>query len=159
MACSGNLPLSFGFHVSETPSNLFWILDSGATDHMTPSSKQFSTYSPCPSNKKIVTADGTLVTVAGIGDIQLNHFITLKRVLHVPKLSMNLVSIQKLTNDLSCNVIFQNDCCIFQNKESGMTIGRARERNGLYYLLEPGQSTKVHLSHSFMSESFLSKKE
>ncbi|KAI5448172.1 hypothetical protein KIW84_015552 [Lathyrus oleraceus] len=57
---SSKLPLSFGFHVSETPSCLFWILDSGATYHMTPYSKQFSTYSLYPSNKQISTAYGTL---------------------------------------------------------------------------------------------------
>lgn len=83
---------------------------------MTPSFELFSTYHHCPSNKKIATTDGTLVIVSGIGDIQINHFITLKRVIHVPKLTMKLVSIQKLTNDLSCSVTFQNDCCIFQDK-------------------------------------------
>jgi hypothetical protein len=138
-AYSGKLPLSFGFNVSETASRPSWIIDSGATDHMTPSSKQFSTYSPCPSNKKIATADGTLVTVAGIGDIQINHFITLKRVLHVPKLFVNLISIQKLTSDLSCSVTFQNDCCILKDKESGKSIEHAKEWNGLYYLEKPCQ--------------------
>ena len=28
-----------------------WIIDSGASDHMTNSSKHFISYSPCPSNK------------------------------------------------------------------------------------------------------------
>ena len=36
-----------------------WILDSGATNHTTHSSNQFKTYTPCPSNWKIVVADGT----------------------------------------------------------------------------------------------------
>ncbi|RVW85209.1 hypothetical protein CK203_046576 [Vitis vinifera] len=43
-----------------------WIIDSGATDHMTLSSEKFSTYIPCPSNKKITIADGSLATVAGL---------------------------------------------------------------------------------------------
>nr|KYP61346.1 hypothetical protein KK1_015833 [Cajanus cajan] len=107
---------------------------------MTPSSKFFSTYFPCPSNKKIATADGTLITVAGIGNIHINSFIILKNVLHVPKLYTNLISVQKLTNDISCNVVFNNNCCVFQDKESRRTIGRARERNGLYLLEEPSLS-------------------
>ncbi|BAT99697.1 hypothetical protein VIGAN_10120400 [Vigna angularis var. angularis] len=53
---------------------------------MTPLPKYFSTYSPCPSNKKISTADGTLITAAGQGEIQLSPSMTLKNVLHVPKL-------------------------------------------------------------------------
>ena len=39
------------------------------------------------------------------------------------------------------------------------TIRSAREKNFLYYLEEPNQCKKVHLSHSFMSESVLSEKE
>nr|KYP54943.1 hypothetical protein KK1_001144 [Cajanus cajan] len=80
---------------------------------MTPLAKHFSTYSSCPSNKKIATADGTLITAAGQGNIQINPLIILKDVLHVPKLSTNLASIQKLIKDLSCIVVFYNDHCVF----------------------------------------------
>ncbi|KAK2433017.1 putative mitochondrial protein [Trifolium repens] len=144
-------PISFGLNVSNTPSNRCWILDSGATDHMTPLARHFSTYSPCPSNKKIATADGTLITVAGQGDVQINHSMTLKNVLHIPKLAINLISIQKLTQDLSCNVIFHNLDCVLQDKISGRTIGHAREWNGLYYLEEPDLSSKKDLPHSLVS--------
>ena len=89
---------------------------------MTHLSNKFSTYSPCPSNRKIVTADGSLITVAGLGDVKITPLVTLKNVLHVPKLSTNLVSIQKLTKDLCCNVIFDNNYCIFQDKDSRRMI-------------------------------------
>ena len=35
-----------------------WVIDSGATDHMTHSTQKFSTYNPCPSNKNIATVVG-----------------------------------------------------------------------------------------------------
>ena len=161
LAYSGKHPFSFGLNASETPFKHSWIMDSGATDHMTHSSKFFSTYSPCPSNKKIATADGSLATVAGTGDVQINPSITLKKVLHVPKLSTNLVSVQKLTQDLLCNVVFYNSYCVFQEKDSGRTIGHARERDGLYYLEEPTRSNvfKSRFPNSLMSESTLSNKE
>ena len=92
-----------------------WIIDSGATDHMTNSSLRFKTYTPCPSNRKILVADGSLTTVAGLGDIQITSQLTLKNVLHVPKLSTNLLSIQKLTHDLNCAVIFYPTHCEFQD--------------------------------------------
>ncbi|RDX78686.1 hypothetical protein CR513_40998, partial [Mucuna pruriens] len=139
LAYSCMLPLSFGFNISKALLSL-WVLDSRATDHMTPSSKYFSTYSPCPNNKKIATTDGTLVTVVGIGYIQINPSITLKDVLHVPKLSTNLVFVQKLTNDLSCI-----------DKELGRMIGRARERNDLYLLEEPSVPKKKKQSYSCQS--------
>lgn len=87
---SGMLLTSHGLNVSDTPFSNSWIIDSGVTDQMTNLSQNFSTYTPCPSNKKIATADGSLTLVAGLEDIQLNSFLTLKNVLHVPKLSINL---------------------------------------------------------------------
>ena len=92
---------------------------------MTFESSLFIAYSPFPSIRKVVTADGSLTTVAGIGDAQINSSLTLKNVLHVPKLSTNLISIHKLTHDLCCQVTFNDTYCIFQEKDSGKTIGRA----------------------------------
>ena len=83
-----------------------WIIDSGATDHMTSKSQLFNTYTPSPSNKKIVVVNGSLVTITGFKDIHITLTLILKNVLHVPKLSTNLVSIQKLTHDLKCYAIF-----------------------------------------------------
>ncbi|ESR41858.1 hypothetical protein CICLE_v10013627mg [Citrus x clementina] len=42
-----------------------WVIDLGATDHMTHSSHKFIIYDPCLSNKKICTTDGSLSTVVG----------------------------------------------------------------------------------------------
>lgn len=93
-AYSSKSSFSFGLNVSETPFCQSWILVSRATDHMTHSSKHFSTYSPCPIHKKIETADKSLASVAGIGDVTINPSITLKIVIHDPKLPINLVSVQ-----------------------------------------------------------------
>jgi len=119
-------PFSFGLNVLDTLFTHSWILDSGATYHMTPLPKYFSTYFPCPSNKKVFIVDGTLITTSGQGEVQINPYITLKNVLHVPKLSINLISIQKLTKDLACNVVFQSNAYILQDKNSGRMIRHAR---------------------------------
>ena len=65
LAHSVKFPFSQAFSVSGMSLSSSWIIDSGATDHMTLSSEKFSTYIPCPSNKKITIADGSLATVAG----------------------------------------------------------------------------------------------
>ena len=77
--------------------------------------------------------DGSLTTVAGQGDILINRNLTLKDVLHVPKLCTNLVSIQKLTHDANCRVIFYPFFCEFQEKESRKMIGRVRVKDGFYH--------------------------
>jgi hypothetical protein len=60
-------------------------MDSGATDHMTHSSKYFLMYTPYPINRKIATADGSLTIVAGVGDVQINPIVTLKKCFSRPQ--------------------------------------------------------------------------
>ena len=74
-----------------------WVIDSSTTYHMTHSSHQFNNYNPCRSSRKIATTNGLLTIVASVGDVQISPTLTLRNVLHVQKLSTNLVSIQKLT--------------------------------------------------------------
>ena len=57
--------------------------------------------------------DGSLTIVIGVGDIQNSPTLTLRNVFHVLKLFTNLVSIQKLTQDLGCNVTFYPIQCVF----------------------------------------------
>ena len=79
------------------------------------SSHQFNTYNPCRSCRKRVIANGSLTTVVSVGDVQISPTLTLRNVLHVQKLSTNLVSIQKLTQDLGCIVTFFPTYCVFQD--------------------------------------------
>ena len=74
-----------------------WILDSGATDHMTHSSHWFNIYNPSSNEKSIFVADGKSITVKGQGNINLSPTLSLKNVLHVPQISNNLISIHQLT--------------------------------------------------------------
>jgi len=97
---------------------------------MTPLLTHFSTYSPCPSNKKISTTDGSLITVAGQGNVQISPTIILQNVLCIPKLSASLISIQKLTKDLSCNVVF---LCVIV-----LVFFRTRIQGGRFVMLENG---------------------
>src|ERR1044072_6853114 len=110
-----------------------WVIDSGASDHMTSRSSLFKTYSPCSGNEKIRIADGTFSAIAGIGNITLSKAIDLKKVLHVPKLSYNLLSVSKICNDSHCCVKFFDTHCVFQDRTSGKMIGSAKMMDGLYY--------------------------
>ena len=100
---------SFSQHASKIVYHNSWVLDSRGSDHMTPFSHSFITYNSCPSSRKITLADDSLTTVAGQRDVILNEHLTLKNVLHVPKLFTNLISIQKLIKDTNCSVIFHSN--------------------------------------------------
>ena len=113
LALSGKPIIPCGLKASDSPIIDSWITDSRVTNHITHSSSKFSTYTPCPSSRKISIADGSPIIVVGLRDIQISPLFVLKTILHVPKLSINLVSIKKLTQDMSYRVIFYPTHCLF----------------------------------------------
>jgi hypothetical protein len=72
-----------------------WIIDYGASHHMEVKEEVFSSLSPC-SRPPILMGDDTLVAVAGEGRVEL-HNGSFESVLHVPNLSMNLLSVYQIT--------------------------------------------------------------
>lgn len=91
-------------------------------------------------------------------DIQINQ--SLLQNVHVPKLSTNLISIHRLTKDLNCNVVFCYFHCVFQEHGTEKMIGRARERDGLYYLEVPsGQQNKKQFIFAIFSLKMLRPKK
>ncbi|XP_062086978.1 uncharacterized protein LOC133793695 [Humulus lupulus] len=71
-----------------------WILDSRASHHMSPHSKSFVSLCPA-SSVPVMTADGTPMSLAGVGSV-VSHHLSLPNVYHIPKLSLNLVSVGQL---------------------------------------------------------------
>ena len=69
LTISGETLISLGLNASSNEFRNAWILDFGATNHMTHNPNQLKTYLPCPSNRKIVVADATTTTMVGIGDV------------------------------------------------------------------------------------------
>ncbi|KAL5777605.1 hypothetical protein ACOSP7_010531 [Xanthoceras sorbifolium] len=130
-----------------------WIIDSGASDHMTSVSSLFNTYSPCSGLEKIRIADGTLSSIAGKGLIKISENINLNSVLHVPKLACNLLSVSKLSKESNCRVIFFDSHCEFQDQISGKKIGSARMMDGLYYFDDGPYSNKKAQGMSSVSSS------
>lgn len=134
-----------------------WIIDSGASDHMTGCEKLFSSYVLNPSNHKVKIADGSFTVVAGVGIIELSPRIMLKGIHHVLNLSCNLLSVNKITKDLQCVVNFTPSLCVFQKQNSGKKIGNTRELSRLYYF-ENESSVSGHVK-AVVSDSTLSRRQ
>ncbi|KAJ7961445.1 Retrovirus-related Pol polyprotein from transposon TNT 1-94 [Quillaja saponaria] len=67
-ASSHHAPSHHAFGTHSTTDSEPWIIDSGASDHMTGTSRNFSTYFPCSGKDKVRVADGSLSTISGKGD-------------------------------------------------------------------------------------------
>ncbi|RVW95943.1 Retrovirus-related Pol polyprotein from transposon TNT 1-94 [Vitis vinifera] len=123
--------------------NSAWIIDSGATDHMTFDSRQVSPLRP--SSQKIVsTANGNTTPVIGEGSLTLTDTFNLDSVLVVPSLDYNLLSVSQITAALSCIVIFWPEFCVIKDIQKKQTIGCGIKRGKLYYLdLQSNDSNKL----------------
>nr|CAN61270.1 hypothetical protein VITISV_020532 [Vitis vinifera] len=123
--------------------NSAWIIDSGATDHMTFDSRQVSPFRP--SSQKIVSiANGNTTPVIRKGSLTLTDTLNLDSILVVPSLDYNLLSVSQITTTLSCIVIFWPEFCVFKDIQIRQMIGCGIKRGKLYYLdLQSNDSNKL----------------
>ncbi|CAM8996453.1 unnamed protein product [Rhodiola kirilowii] len=115
--------------VSTSPQ---WVIDSGATDHMTGNPALFASFTPHHSSPPVSLADGTQSPV--VGSVNPTSSLSLTSVLSLPKLSFNLMSVSRLTRSLNCCATFFPDHCVFQDLSTKKIIGKGRESAGLYIL-------------------------
>ena len=92
-------------NISTPVSNSAWIIDSGATDHMTFDSRQVSPIKSSSQNS-VSTTNGTSISIIGEGSLSLTNTLNLDSVLVVPSLNYNLFSVSQITTTLFCVVIF-----------------------------------------------------
>ena len=105
-----------------------------------------SIYTVTPSS--IVLPDGTQTVAEQEGTVILEGGIVLKRVLHVPSLNCNLISLSKLIKDSNCFVIFTNELCVIQDRNSRTLIGVGELRDGIYYYHSLASAKAYHASKS-----------
>ncbi|TYG62130.1 hypothetical protein ES288_D07G203300v1 [Gossypium darwinii] len=98
------------------------------------SNKSLFNCTTCPSKDSVQLADGSLTSISGIGSIVYTLNITLPSVLHVPKFSINILSVSTITKALNCNLEFFPDHSVFQDLQTGKTIGSGKFCDGFYLL-------------------------
>uniref|UniRef100_A0A803LW84 GAG-pre-integrase domain-containing protein n=1 Tax=Chenopodium quinoa TaxID=63459 RepID=A0A803LW84_CHEQI len=119
-----------------TSSSTEWIIDSGASDHMTSCITYLSDTLVTKNHPKIILPTGYSADISHTGDAELNNSLTLKNVLVVPNFKYNLLSVPKLTTDSYCEVNFYGTHCVIKDTLTKKVKGVGRARNGLYFLLD-----------------------
>ena len=133
---------------SSTPSEansgmspLPWILDSGASFHMTGDRsilRDIVTINPV----SVVLPDGDVTAAVSVGSTKFGD-ILLSHVLFIPALTCNLLSLATLTRQLSCLVILSPKFCVLQEFSSRTVIGVGEEHGGVYWLRSLGSSARA----------------
>ncbi|KAM1049413.1 hypothetical protein ACFX2C_028519 [Malus domestica] len=91
-----------------------WIIDSGATDHMTYDKSLFH-HMTFPPKENVITTNGEVAPVTGAGSINLTQSLSLHNTLLVPSLSNNLLSVGQVTEQLDCVVLMFPTFCLLQD--------------------------------------------
>jgi len=120
-------------HTSYPSNGTSWIIDSGATDHITCSFDNFQNFSKIKPIH-INLPNGSVVIAHLSGTVQLSSQLIIRDVLYVPNFKFNLLSISKLLTCADYILNFSNFQCEIQEKKSLKTIGLAKLKHGLYHL-------------------------
>ncbi|KAK3012177.1 hypothetical protein RJ639_010476 [Escallonia herrerae] len=102
--------------------NNLWIIDTGASNHMTGTAKNLRDVreiSSCP----VALPDGNNAVAIKEGPVIIGGNLILKDVLYVPGLTCNLIYVSQLIDHSDCFVQFTNSLCVIQGRTSRMLIG------------------------------------
>jgi hypothetical protein len=121
-----------------------WMLDSGATHHITPYRLDFSSYTPTKGS--VCLGDKSAQDQIGVGSVIIKspqgYTITLSNVLHVPGVQMRFISIGALTGK-GAKVQFLKDG--FEIALNGRTIAIGYLEGCLYWLNSSSVSLNSHI--------------
>ena len=112
-----------------------WLLDSGASFHVTPHREWFTRYEAKPLGT-VRLGDSHQCDVIGIGDVMIQFSdgsqFTVQNVRHVPELTRSLMSVGQL-DDIGFKVIFASQS--FRITKGNMVIAKGNKVGSLYPLV------------------------
>jgi len=111
-----------------------WVLDSGATNHITGNKSFFSSLSTTGYLPSVTMANGYRVPSLGVGTINLFSSLSIDNVLYGSGSPFNLLPISRLTRSLDCVISFTKDFVTLQDRSSGRMIAIGCESHELYQL-------------------------
>ena len=134
----GDYLFSVGGIACSAESRCVWLVDSGATQHMTFSKEFMKNYKKI-NPVDVHLADDGVVQAVGMGDIIMSvktpqgvKLGVITSVWHIPQLSRNLFSVGRFTKDVG-PVTFEQDGCFAEVKGLRWKLG-VREGKGLFKL-------------------------
>ena len=122
-------------HTGSKSSPPTWLMDSGATSHIT--NDIFAIQSPVPYNgqDKVYIGDGQGIHIHHTGNSVIHtHIATfrLNHVLHVPKMKFNLLSASHFLKDNHCKLTLDRDGSKIEDRSLGMTFFQGPISHGFY---------------------------
>ncbi|KAK3014591.1 hypothetical protein RJ639_009824 [Escallonia herrerae] len=124
------------------PPTHTWLIDSGVSHHMTGNLNFFSSIWDIPPSP-VGLPDGLQTNSIKAGSVSLADGITLRHVLYVPNLAVNLISVSCLATDANCSVAFSSDICVLQDHTWKSPIGLGKMHRGVFVFQPLSTATVV----------------
>ena len=154
MSYAGGRGSSPGTPSISTPHMTSWVIDSGASSHITGFPSVLTSYRPETSIPDVRIANGRSCPVLGSGQSRATSSLPLQHVLYIPGFPVNLLSISAITKALHCGVFFFPHLCVFQDLDTGRRIGLGRENGrGIYELVADSPSTGIQALFALSASS------
>ncbi|KAH0771220.1 hypothetical protein KY290_015201 [Solanum tuberosum] len=112
-----------------------WLVDSGASHHVTQDLHNLSLHSDYDGTEDIMLGDGKEHKITHTGSASLpssSRPLTLSNVLCVPKMKKNLISVHQLCNDNSVSVTFSPYSFVVNDFCTGAPLLAGKPENGVY---------------------------
>ncbi|XP_016558245.2 uncharacterized protein LOC107858017 [Capsicum annuum] len=91
-----------------------WIIDSGASHHMSYNDSSFFNTQNLPHPLLISLPNGCRVKVTKVGSVTISPDLILHKVLYVPSFRFNLIAVSSLTAQLKSLITFSTTSCLLQ---------------------------------------------
>jgi Reverse transcriptase (RNA-dependent DNA polymerase)/gag-polypeptide of LTR copia-type len=126
-----------------------WILDSGATNHVTNDINNLSSFYNYDGADVLQIGNGAGLEIQNIGSSSISlssTFVLLKDILHVPKFTKNLLSLSRLILDNPHLLIeFSSSLCIIKDLRTSAILLKVPCHRGLFLLSLPPTSPVLAL--------------
>ena len=134
---SGFKPSAHNAQIAPTTANTNWILDSGASHHITNNLEQLHLSEPYHGTDQLLVGNGAALPISHTGKHNIttpSHTLQLDNVLHVPNISNKLLSISQLCNTNPISVEFFANYFLVKDLRTQVPLLKGPLKDGLYHL-------------------------
>lgn len=134
----GNSMIASSFIQLSESTGMSWIVDTGASDHMSSYLPHFTTKRTLQRPVLVRLPYGHTKIVSIVGNIKICPGITLQNVLYVQDFKYNLLSISKLLEDNDFVALFTQKGFMVQDPTTKRIVADGNKESGLYKLQAAG---------------------
>ena len=120
-----------------------WYMDTRATYHLTLNFNNLNAHTPFASLDKVVIGNGNCLNISNIGySTILSVSQSLKNILHVPQLTTNLISVNRLCINNNVTMEFFTNGFVMKDQASKKALLQGNLNHGLYKLSSSASGKK-----------------